>query len=81
MATAQATVLDRNDPRGWFLLGKNTIQMGDAARAVNDYLVRALTLQNQLQSEQGQAETLNALQLIGCVSPAAVGRDRVAPLP
>jgi 4-hydroxymandelate oxidase len=28
-----------------------------------------------------QAETLNALQLVGCVSPAAVGRDRVAPLP
>jgi isopentenyl diphosphate isomerase/L-lactate dehydrogenase-like FMN-dependent dehydrogenase len=28
-----------------------------------------------------QAETLNALQLTGCVSPAAVGRDRVAPLP
>jgi isopentenyl diphosphate isomerase/L-lactate dehydrogenase-like FMN-dependent dehydrogenase len=28
-----------------------------------------------------QAETLNALQLVGCVSPAKVGRDRVAPLP
>jgi 4-hydroxymandelate oxidase len=28
-----------------------------------------------------QAETLNALQLIGCVSPESVGRDRVAPLP
>ena len=28
-----------------------------------------------------QGETLNALQLTGCVSPAAVGRDRVAPLP
>jgi isopentenyl diphosphate isomerase/L-lactate dehydrogenase-like FMN-dependent dehydrogenase len=28
-----------------------------------------------------QAETLNALQLVGCVSPAEVGRDRVAPLP
>ena len=28
-----------------------------------------------------QAETLNALQLTGCVSPAGVGRDRVAPLP
>jgi eukaryotic-like serine/threonine-protein kinase len=57
----KTTALDRNDPRGWFLLGKNTIQMGDAARAVNDYLVRALTLQNQLHSEPGQAETLNAM--------------------
>ena len=28
-----------------------------------------------------QAETLNALQLAGCTSPADVGRDRVAPLP
>jgi isopentenyl diphosphate isomerase/L-lactate dehydrogenase-like FMN-dependent dehydrogenase len=28
-----------------------------------------------------QAETLNALQLIGCASPESVGRDRVAPLP
>ena len=28
-----------------------------------------------------QAETLNALQLVGCTSPADVGRDRVAPLP
>jgi len=57
----KATTLDRNDPRGWFLLGKNAIQMGDAARALNDYLVRALTLQNQLHSEPGQAETLNAM--------------------
>ena len=53
----KATTLDRNDPRGWFLLGKITIQRGDAARALNDYLVRALTLHNQLHSEQGQAET------------------------
>jgi tetratricopeptide (TPR) repeat protein/TolB-like protein len=57
----KATALDRNDPRAWFLLGKNTILVGDAARAVNDYLVRALTLHNQLHSEQGQAETLNAM--------------------
>lgn len=28
-----------------------------------------------------QAETLNALQLVGCTSPSAVERDRVAPLP
>ncbi len=57
----KATALDRNDPRAWFLLGKNTIQMGDATRAVNDYLVRALALQNQLGNEQGQADALNAM--------------------
>ena len=57
----KATALDRNDPRAWFLLGKNTILMGDATRAVNDYLVRALALQNQLGNEQGQADVLNAM--------------------
>jgi len=55
------TALDRNDPRAWFLLGKNTILMGEAARAVNDYLARALALQNQLRNEQGQADALNAM--------------------
>ena len=50
----KATTLDRNDPRAWFLLGKNTILMGDATRAVNDYLVRALALHNQLGNEQGR---------------------------
>ena len=57
----KATALDRNDPRAWFLLGKNTILMGDATRAVNDYLVRALALHNQLRNEQGQADALNAM--------------------
>jgi tetratricopeptide (TPR) repeat protein/TolB-like protein len=57
----KATALDRNDPRAWFLLGKNTILMGDAARALNDHLVRALTLNNQLHNEQGQADALNAM--------------------
>ena len=57
----KATVLDRNDPRAWFLLGKNTILMGDATRAVDDYLVRALALHNQLHNEQGQADVMNAM--------------------
>jgi tetratricopeptide (TPR) repeat protein/TolB-like protein len=57
----KATALDRNDPRAWYLLGKNTILMGDATRAVNDYLVRALALHNQLGNEPGQADVLNAM--------------------
>jgi tetratricopeptide (TPR) repeat protein len=56
-----ASQLDRSDPRVWFLLGKNTILMGDAGRAVKDHLVRALTLHGQLHNEQGQAEVLNAM--------------------
>jgi eukaryotic-like serine/threonine-protein kinase len=55
------TTLDRQDPRAWFLLGKNTILMGDARQAVDDHLVRALALQNQLRNEQGQGDVLNAM--------------------
>ncbi len=57
----KATANDQNDPRAWFLLGKNTILTGDSRRAVNDYLIRALALQNQFRNEQGQADALNAM--------------------
>ena len=57
----KASQVDRSDPRVWFLLGKNTILMGNAARAVQDHLVRALALHGQLHNEQGQAEVLNAM--------------------
>lgn len=49
-----------NHPRAWFLLGKWSIQAGDAKRAAEDYLVRALVIQTRLRSEAGQAEVLNA---------------------
>jgi tetratricopeptide (TPR) repeat protein len=84
----KASQLDRSDPRVWFLLGKNTILMGDAGRAVKDHLVRALTLHGQLHNEQGQAEVLNAMgvayhqlgdypQAIEKYSAAAVIRQRL----
>ncbi len=57
----QVTSLDKGDPRGWFLLGKSTIRMGDARKAVDDYLLRALTLQTQLRNAQGRGDALNAL--------------------
>jgi tetratricopeptide (TPR) repeat protein/predicted Ser/Thr protein kinase len=57
----KVTAIDQNDPRAWFLLGKNTILMGDSRKAVNDYLIRALALQNQLRNEQGQGDALNAM--------------------
>src|SRR6185436_7432591 len=57
----RATALDKNDPRAWYLLGKNTILMGEAKRAIDDYLVRALTLHKRLGNEQGQGDVLNAM--------------------
>lgn len=52
---------DGNDPRIWFGLGKFSILQGDARRAVDDYLVRALVLYKRGRDAYGQAETVNAL--------------------
>jgi tetratricopeptide (TPR) repeat protein/TolB-like protein len=57
----RVTELDRSDPRGWFLLGKNMILAGDARKAVTDPLVRALALMTQLDNGQGQGDVLNAM--------------------
>ena len=57
----RVTELDRSDPRGWFLLGKNMILAGDARKAVTDPLVRALALMTQLENGQGQGDVLNAM--------------------
>jgi tetratricopeptide (TPR) repeat protein len=61
------TVLDRHvaadaqDGRAFFLLGKYSIQQGNAQRAVEDYLVRALVLRTRAGDAAGEAETHNAL--------------------
>lgn len=47
-------------PSAWFALAKNAINSGGAQRAIDEYLVRALVIQNQLGSEQGRADVLNA---------------------
>ena len=57
----QVVALDPNDPRAWFLLGKNTILMGDSSRAIKDYLVRSLALQTQLGNEKGKADVLASI--------------------
>jgi tetratricopeptide (TPR) repeat protein/TolB-like protein len=49
-----------NHPRGWFLLGKYSILAGESRKAVDDYLVRALVVDNALRSRQGRADVLNA---------------------
>jgi len=52
---------DAQDPRGWYELGKFSILSGDAQRAVDDYLVRALVLYKRSGNVFGEAETVNAL--------------------
>ncbi|HEV8238028.1 MAG TPA: protein kinase [Thermoanaerobaculia bacterium] len=60
-ALVRATALDPKHPRAWYLLGKYAIQSGDARKALDDYLVRALVIQNQLENRQGRADVLNAM--------------------
>ena len=60
-ALERVTRLDPKHPRAWFLLAKYAIQAGDARQAIDDYLVRALVIQNQLGNDQGRADVLNAL--------------------
>jgi len=47
-------------PRAWYLHGKYSILAGNARRAVDEDLVRALVVQNQLESDKGRADVLNA---------------------
>jgi tetratricopeptide (TPR) repeat protein/predicted Ser/Thr protein kinase len=55
-------VADEPDhPRAWYLLGKFAILAGDARRAADEYLVRALVVQNRLGNAKGRADALNAL--------------------
>lgn len=49
-----------NHPRAWFLLGKYAILAGDSRAAVDEYLVRALVIQNKLGNRQGRADVQNA---------------------
>ena len=52
---------DAGDPRIWFELGKFSILSGDARRAVDEYLVRALVLFKRSRDRYGEAETDNAI--------------------
>ena len=55
------TQRDADDPRAWFELGKFSILSGDAQRAVDEHLVRALVQFKRSRDLYGQAETVNAL--------------------
>ena len=50
-----------NHPRAWYLRGKYAILAGDARAAADEYLVRALVIQNRLGNLQGRADAENAL--------------------
>jgi tetratricopeptide (TPR) repeat protein len=52
---------DGDDPRAWYELGKFSILQGEARRAVDDYLVRALVLYKRGRNPYGVALTTNAL--------------------
>ncbi len=55
------TARDAQDARAWFELGKFAILQGDARRAVEDYLLRALVLFKRSRDAYGEAEAVNAL--------------------
>ncbi len=59
-ALREAVRLAPHHPRAWYLLGKYSIMAGDARHAVDEHLVRALVVQNELGSDQGRADVLNA---------------------
>jgi eukaryotic-like serine/threonine-protein kinase len=52
---------DAQDARAWLLLGRIAIQQGNANRAVDDYLLRALVLWTRAGDAAAEAETRNAL--------------------
>lgn len=57
---AEVVRLAPHHPRAWYLLGKYAILGGNPKRAIDDYLVHALVVHNQLGSEEGRADVLNA---------------------
>lgn len=60
-ALAVIVAASPNHPRAWYLLGKYAILAGDNRAAVDEYLVRALVIQNKLDNLQGRADAENAL--------------------
>lgn len=66
LAAAVATLrrvvaADPDHPRAWLLLAKHSILAGDSRSAIDESLIKALVIQERLQSEPGRAEVYNAL--------------------
>jgi len=58
---SRATDLDAQHPLAWYELGRVAIFSGDAARAAEEYLVRALVIANRSGSQQLRGDIYNAL--------------------
>lgn len=71
-----------NHPRAWYLLGKFSILAGEHRIAIDDYLVRALVIQNRLDNAQGKADVLNAMGIayaqLGELASAQENYERAA---
>ncbi len=83
MATlGEAVRLAPHHPRAWLLLAQYSIQAGNARRAIDDYLVHALVVQNQLDSDKGRADVLNAYgvayERLGELEKAAANHEQAA---
>lgn len=78
----RAVELDAGNPHSWYLLGRYSIGVGELRRAVDEYLVRALVLENTLRNEMGQALVLNALgvgyQRLGLLDQAQENYEKAA---
>ncbi|UXI67545.1 serine/threonine-protein kinase [Tahibacter amnicola] len=78
------TERDEHDARSWFLLGRTAIQAGDAQRAVDEYLVRALVLATRAGDSRAEADARNALgvgyERLGQLDAAADEYTRAARL-
>ncbi len=73
---------DSQDARAWFLLGRIAIQQGQARRAVDDYLLRALVLWTRAGDAAAEADARNALgvgyERLGQLDAAAEQYTRAA---
>lgn len=83
IATLEPVVrLAPHHPRAWYLLGRYSIVAGNARRAIDEYLVHALVVENQLGSEEGRANVLNALgvayRALGEIERAAESYEEAA---
>lgn len=53
--------LDPHHPQAYFHLGKDTVLMGEAEKGISQYLIKALSIQTQLDNSYGRADVLNAM--------------------
>ena len=60
-ALTKVVALDPNHPQAYFHLGKDTVLMGEAEKGINQYLLKALAVQTQLNNEFIKADILNAI--------------------